>query len=159
MDLFVNNIITLKPIDKENAALLFPLFKADLKEISRWFPFDDDYRLEYDLAYIDEKKPPFDETFVVYYKDTVCGRVGLYDYDEINNEIFVYYWIATPFRRNHIAINSLLSVVAYLKTLDVKTVLFEVKRENSESLALLNKLPEVTTVSADEKTITYSLIL
>ena len=50
MDISVSDNIYLKPIDHENAALLFPLFKADLKEISRWFPFDEDYQLEYDLA-------------------------------------------------------------------------------------------------------------
>ena len=61
MELSANDRIQLKTIDRENAALLFPLFKADLKEISRWFPFDEDYKLEYDLSYVEEKDPPFDK--------------------------------------------------------------------------------------------------
>lgn len=37
MDLIVNDSIRLKPIDRENAALLFPLFKADLKRYPNGF--------------------------------------------------------------------------------------------------------------------------
>ena len=69
--------------------MLFPLFKADLMEISQWFPFDEDYQLEYDLAYVDEKTPPFDETFVIYYNGKPYGRVGLYDYDQSKGEIYL----------------------------------------------------------------------
>lgn len=35
MDLFVDDQIILKPLNKENAAELFPFFKIDLTELSR----------------------------------------------------------------------------------------------------------------------------
>ncbi len=156
MLLTVNEKIQLKPIDKENAAILFPLFKADLKEISRWFPFDENYQLKYDFSYIDEKEPPFDETFVIYYKTKPCGRVGLYDYDKNKKEIFLYYWVASPYRRKHIAIDSVNTVLDYLKNLEIKTVLFDVKKENKNSILLINKIPNTSIVSEDTDILIYS---
>ena len=156
MLLTVNEKIELKPIDKENAAILFPLFKADLKEISRWFPFDENYQLNYDFSYIDEKEPPFDETFVIYYKTKPCGRVGLYDYDKNKKEIFLYYWVASPYRRKHIAIDSVNTVLDYLKNLEIKSVLFDVKKENKNSILLINKIPNTSIVSEDTDILIYS---
>lgn len=138
MELFVNGKIQLKTINYENAAMLFPLFKADIKEISKWFPFDEDYKLEYDLSYVDEKTPPFDETFVIYYNGKPCGRVGLYDYDQSKGELYLYYWVASPFRRKHIAVDSVLTVMDYLKSSGLKGVRFDVKKENEYSIALIN---------------------
>ena len=142
MELVVNDNIQLKTIDHENAAMLFPLFKSDLKEISQWFPFDEDYKLEYDFAYVDEKKPPFDETFVIFYNGEPCGRVGLYDYNQDKGEIYLYYWVASLYRRKHIAIDSVLTVMDYLKSLGLKGVLFDVKKENEYSIALINCLSD-----------------
>lgn len=141
MDLAVNESIQLKTIDHENAALLFSLFKADLKEISQWFPFDEDYRLEYDFAYVDEKRPPFDETFVIFYNGGPCGRVGLYDCDLSTGEIYLYYWVASPYRRKHIASAAVRTVMDYLKSSGLKSVLFDVKKENRSSIALIHCLP------------------
>ena len=141
MELSANDRIQLKTIDRENAALLFPLFKADLKEISRWFPFDEDYKLEYDLSYVEKKVPPFDETFVIYYNGLPCGRVGLYDYDPSKGEIYLYYWVASPFRRKHIALDSVLTVMEHLKSLGIKGVLFDTKKANKSSIALIDHLP------------------
>ena len=141
MELFVNGKIQLKTIDYENAAMLFPLFKADLKEISQWFPFDEDYKLDYDLTYVDEKTPPFDETFVIHYDGKPCGRVGLYDYDQSKGELYLYYWVASPFRRKHIAIDSVLAVMGHMRSLGLKAVLFDVKKENAYSISLIDQLP------------------
>ena len=141
MEIVVNGTIQLKSIDYENAALLFPLFKADLKELSQWFPFDEDYQLEYDLSYVDEKKPPFDETFVIYYNGSPCGRVGLYDYDQTKGTLYLYYWVASPFRRKHIAMDSVLAVMEYLKSSGVQGVRFDVKKGNTYSISLINQLP------------------
>ena len=149
MELSVNSNIQLRAITHENAALLFPLFKADLKEISQWFPFDEEYQLAYDLAYVDEKKPPFDETFVIYYHGEPCGRVGLYDYDQSRSEIYLYYWVASPYRRKHIAVDSVLAVMDYLKSLGLKSVLFDVKKANVYSIALINHLPGAVLIKED----------
>ena len=149
MELYVDESLRLEPIDRENAALLFPLFRADLKELRRWFPFDEDYNLEYDLAYADEKKPPFDETFVIYYEGQPCGRVGLYDHDPEKDEIYLYYWVASPFRRRHIALRSVLAVLKHLNGLGIKRALFEVKKANAESFALIRNLPG-TQIERDE---------
>ncbi len=156
MDLIVNDSIRLKPIDRENAALLFPLFKADLKEISQWFPFDEDYKLEYDLAYVDEKDPPFDETFVIYRNGEPCGRVGLYDHDQSKGEIYLYYWVASPFRRKHIALDSVLAVMDYLGSLGLKRVLFDVKKRNEYSIALIRSLPGAILLSVEAGGLIYA---
>ena len=155
MELSVNDKIQLKPIDHENAAMLFPLFKADLKEISQWFPFDEDYQLEYDLSYVDEKTPPFDETFVTYYDGRPCGRVGLYDYDQSKGELYLYYWVASPFRRKHIAISSVLAVMEYLKSLGLKGVRFDVKKENEYSISLIRQLPNAVLLQEEEDGLIY----
>lgn len=141
MELFVNDSVKLKPIDHENADLLFPLLKADLKEISQWFSIGEDYKLEYEHAFVDEKNPPFDETFVIYYDGQPCGRVGLYDYDQSKAELYLYYWVASAFRRKHIAIESILTVIDHLKSLGLKGVLFDLKKGNEYSIALINQLP------------------
>ena len=159
MILTVNENIQLKPIDKENAELLFPLFKADLKEICRWFPFDENYQLNYDFSYIDEKEPPFDETFVIYYNSEPCGRVGLYDYNEKNKEIFLYYWVASPYRRKRIAFNSVNAVLDYLKNLGINSVLFDVKKENKNSILLINKIPNTSIVSEANDVLIYLHLL
>jgi RimJ/RimL family protein N-acetyltransferase len=156
MELYVNNDIQLKTIDHENAARLFPLFKADLKEISRWFPFDEDYKLEYDLSYVDEKVPPFDETFVIFYNGEPCGRVGLYDCDQSKGAIYLYYWVASPYRRKHIAVDSVLAVMEHLKSLDLKEVLFEVKKGNEYSLALIDRLPGAVLLKEEADALIYS---
>ena len=156
MELFVNERLRLRPIDRENAALLFPLFRADLPEICRWFPFDEDYKLEYDLTYADEKKPPFDEAFVIYYNGEPCGRVGLYDHDPEKSEIYMYYWVATPFRRKSIALRSVAAVLAHLRSLGIKRALFEVKKANADSLALLGRLPGTEIARDEDDTLVYS---
>lgn len=155
MEIYVNGNIQLKTINHENATMLFPLFKADLKEISQWFPFDEDYKLEYDLSYIDEKTPPFDETFVIYYNGKPCGRVGLYDYDQSKGEIYLYYWIASPFRRKHIAIDSVLTVMDYMKSLGLKGVLFDVKKGNVYSISLINQLPNAVLLNDEGNCLIY----
>ena len=155
MKLFVNEKIQLQTIDHENAALLFPLFKADLKEISQWFPFDEDYKLENDLAYVDEKKPPFDEAFVIFYNGEPCGRVGLYDYDQGSGDIYLYYWVASPFRRKHIAIDSVLTVIDYLKSLGLKCVLFDVKKENVYSISMINRLSGAAVIKDEADGLIY----
>ena len=156
MELLVNENIQLRTIDYENAARLFPLFKADLKEISQWFPFDDGYQLAYDLAYIDEKDPPFEETFVIYYRGEPCGRIGLYDYDPGKDEIYLYYWVASPYRRRHIAMDSVLTVMEYLKTLGLKTVRFEVKKGNESSAAMIRQLSNAVLVNDEAKYQVYA---
>ena len=155
MELFVNDNIQLRTIDHENATMLFPLFKADLKEICQWFPFDEDYKLEYDLSYVDEKNPPFDETFVIFFSGKPCGRVGLYDYDQSKGEIYLYYWVASPFRRNHIAIDSVLAVIDYLKSLGLKRVLFDVKKGNDHSIALIKHLSDAVLLADEAAVLIY----
>ena len=151
----VSRNIQLRAINHENAAMLFPLFKADLKEISQWFPFDEEYKLDYDLSYVDEKTPPFDETFVIYYNGKPCGRVGLYDYDQSKGELYLYYWVATPFRRKHIAIASVWAVMEYLKSLGLKGVLFDVKKENKYSISLIDQLPNAVVVNDEADGLIY----
>lgn len=151
----VSRNIQLRAINHENAAMLFPLFKADLKEISQWFPFDEEYKLDYDLSYVDEKTPPFDETFVIYYNGKPCGRVGLYDYDQSKGELYLYYWVATPYRRKHIAIASVLAVMEYLKSLGLKGVLFDVKKENKYSISLIDQLPNAVVVNDEADGLIY----
>ena len=155
MEIVVNGTIQLKSIDYENAALLFPLFKADLKELSQWFPFDEDYQLEYDLSYVDEKKPPFDETFVIYYNGSPCGRVGLYDYDQSKGTLYLYYWVASPFRRKHIAIASVLAVMDYMKSLGLKGVWFDVKKGNEYSISLIERLPNAVLLNDEGNCMIY----
>ncbi len=155
MDISVSDNICLKPIDHENAALLFPLFKADLMEISRWFPFDEDYQLEYDLSYVDEKTPPFDETFVICYDSKPCGRVGLYDYDQCQGELYLYYWVASPFRRKHIAVDSVLAVMDHVRSLGLKGVLFDVKKENGYSISLISRLPNAVLINDEAGRLIY----
>lgn len=140
MELKAGNHIVLKPIDKENAKQLFPLFKADLKELSLWFPFGEDYQVAYDLAYIDEKNPPYDETYIIFYNGVPCGRVGLYDYDEKEKELFLYYWVASPYRRKHIALHAVTTVLDFLKSLGMRRVLLEVSKDNGNSIKLITKL-------------------
>lgn len=155
MEIVVNGKIQLKSIDYENAVLLFPLFKADLKELSQWFPFDEDYQLEYDLSYVDEKKPPFDETFVIYYNGSPCGRVGLYDYDQTKGTLYLYYWVASPFRRKHIAIASVLAVMDYMKSLGLKGVWFDVKKGNEYSISLIERLPNAVLLNDEGNCMIY----
>ena len=158
MEIKANNNVVLIPINKENAEALFPLFKADLKEISRWFPFGEDYIVDYDLSYVDEKDPPYDETFIIYFQGTPCGRVGLYDYDEDKNELYIYYWVASPYRRKHVAISAINAVAKYLKTLGISRLLFDVKKENISSINLLKQL-DVHIAEEDDKCIIYSYSL
>lgn len=159
MDLFVDNQITLKPLNKENATELFPLFMADMAELSRWFPFDESYTVDNDYSYVEEKTPPYDETFVVFYQDNPCGRVGLYDYNESTGEISIYYWIATKYRKRHIGGRSVRAVLDYLMTIGIKSVLFDVKKNNHESIALIKALENMTLVSEDCKSYIYSYSL
>ena len=55
MKLSVNSNVQLRTIDHENADLLFPLLKEDLKEISQWFSIEEDYKLEYEHEYVEER--------------------------------------------------------------------------------------------------------
>ena len=159
MDLFADNQIILKPLNKENAAELFPFFKIDLAELSRWFPFDESYTVENDYSYLEEKNPPYDETFVIFYQNNPCGRVGLYDYNEATEEIYIYYWVATKYRRKHIGARSVRTVLDYLMTIGIKSVLFDVKKDNYESIALIRALENITIVSEDSKSYIYSYSL
>lgn len=105
--------------------------------------------MEYDLSYVDEKNPPFDETFVICYNNEPCGRIGLYDYDGEKSEIYLYYWVANPYRKKHIAMESILAVLNYLKNLGIKVVLLDVKKTNAQSIAFIHRLPN-TTVKTEE---------
>ncbi len=105
------------------------------------------------------EESPYDETFVIFYQNNPCGRVGLYDYDEATREIYVYYWVATKYRRKNIGARSVRSVLDYLMTIGIKSVLFDVKKDNHESIALVKALENITIVSEDSKTYTYSYTL
>lgn len=156
MDLLVDDQIILRPMDKENATELFPLFKGDLAELSRWFPFDESYTVENDYLYVEEKNPPYDETFVIIYQNNPCGRVGLYDYNEATGEIYIYYWVATKYRKRYIGARSVKAVLDYLMTIGIKSVLFDVKKNNHESIALIKDIENITIVSEDSGTYIYS---
>ena len=155
MELFVNDSIQLKSIDHENADLLFPLLKSDLKEISQWFSIGEDYKLEYEHAFVDEKNPPFEEAFVIFYYGNPCGRVGLYDYDQSKCELYLYSWVASAFRRKHIAIDSVLTVMDHLKSLGLKAVLFDLKKGNAYSIALINQLPNAVLLKDEADILIY----
>ena len=67
--------------------------------------------------------------------------MGLYDYDQTKGTLYLYYWVASPFRRKHIAIDSVLAVKEYLKSSGVQGVRFDVKKGNTYSISLINQLP------------------
>ena len=78
---------------------------------------------------------------MIFYNGEPCGRVGLYDHDQSRGEIYLYYWVASPFRRKHIALDSVLTVMEHLKSLGIKGVLFDTKKANKSSIALIDQLP------------------
>ena len=92
---------------------------------------------------------------MIYYNGEPCGRVGLYDYDQSKGEIYLYYWVASPFRRKHIAIDSVLAVMDYLKSLGMKSVLFDVKKGNEYSIELINHLPNVELLKDEANVLIY----
>ena len=149
MDLTADGDITLRPLDRENAAALWPLFRRDLAELRRWFPFDESYSLENDRDYVEGKTPPYDETYVIFFRGSPCGRVGLYDWDEAGGEISLYYWVASGYRRKRIGTRSVRAVLAHLKALGLRRALFDVKKENTESLALIRALEGACVRSED----------
>ncbi len=159
MDLYVDDEIMLKPLDQENAKKLFPLFKIDLAELSRWFPFDESYTVENDYLYVEQKDPPYDETFVIFYQNDPCGRVGLYDYNEAAGEIYIYYWVAKKYRKKHIGTRSVKTVLDYLKEIGIKSALFDVKKDNLESIALIKTLENATVASEDKRAYIFSYSL
>ena len=140
MNLVISKEITLSSINRDNATALFPLFKAEIRELSKWFPFDEDYSLEDDYEYIKEKKPPYEEAFIILYNGKACGRIGFYDYDEQRKEIYIYYWVAKAYRRKQIARDSLKGIISYLQTLHIKKALFDINKDNYDSIAFIKCL-------------------
>lgn len=104
MKLIVNPDIRLESITKETTEALYPLFMEDIRELNRWFGFDADYSIQNDYHYLDNRKPPYDDAIVVFYRGVPCGRFGLYDYSPGENSIYMYYWISSRFRRKGIAL-------------------------------------------------------
>ena len=89
------------------------------------------------------------------YKGEPCGRVGLYDYDPGKGEIYLYYWVASPFRRKHIARDSVLAVMDYLKSSGLKGVLFDVKKGNEYSVALIRHFPHAVLLKEEADALLY----
>lgn len=85
MKLIVNPDIRLESITKETTEALYPLFMEDIRELNRWFGFDADYSIQNDYHYLDNRKPPYDDAIVVFYRGVPCGRFGLYDYSPGEN--------------------------------------------------------------------------
>ena len=154
----VNSDIALKSITKELTDSLYPLFMQDIKELNRWFGFDADYSIQNDYQYLEVRKPPYDDAIVILYRGEPCGRFGLYDYNFEQKSIYMYYWIASRFRRNGIARAGLEAMLVYLKDLDIKEVLFDVDKENLASVCLLESYPGVR-LKREEKHRTYSYFL
>ena len=158
MNLVVNDDIRLESISKETTEALFPLFMEDIVELNRWFGFDPDYSIKNDYQYLEERKLPYDDAIVVIYRGVPCGRFGLYDYTPKESSLYMYYWISSHYRRKGIALAAMGSMLEYLQQLHVKEVLFDVDRENTSSIKLLEHYPNIR-LKSQEKRLIYSSLL
>lgn len=155
MKLTINDKIRLESITKETTEALYPLFMKDIAELNKWFGFDANYSIQNDYQYLDARQPPYDDAIVVFYCNEPCGRFGLYDYNCEEHSIFMYYWISSRFRRKGIAYTVMKVMLEYLQELQINEVLFDVDRENSASIKLLEKYPDIR-LKEDGKRLIYS---
>ncbi len=155
MKFIVNPDIRLESITKETTEALYPLFMEDITELNKWFSFDTDYSTQNDYQYLNNRKQPYDDAIVVLYRDTPCGRFGLYGYKPAENSLYMYYWISSPFRRKGIARTAMGSVLEYLRGLSVWKVLFDVDRQNFSSIELLGKNPDIY-LESEEKHLIFA---
>ena len=158
MKIQINLELKLESITRESTEALYPLFCEDIGELNRWFGFDTDYRIENDYRYLEMRKPPYDDTIVIFYQDTPCGRFGLYDYNCEEGLVFLYYWVSSRFRRRGIGLSCMKAMLQYLKDLDIKEVCFDVDEANEASIRLLEKLPEIR-MKSKERHLIYSCLL
>lgn len=158
MNLIVNENIRLESISKETTEALFPLFMEDIAELNRWFGFDPDYNINNDYQYLEARELPYDDAIVVIYQGLPCGRFGLYDYSPEENSLYMYYWISSRYRRKGIALTAMGSMLEYLRQLHVREVLFDVDRENTGSIKLLEDYPDIR-LKSQEKRLIYSSLL
>lgn len=157
MEVTVNREIRLESIDKSSTDALYPLFMEDISELNRWFGFDSDYSIQNDYRYLETRKPPYDDAIVIFSQGEPCGRFGLYDYNGKENSIFMYYWVSSRFRQRGIGLACMEAMLQYLRELGIKEVLFDVDRENSASIRLLQKIPEIR-LKSKEKRLLYSCL-
>lgn len=158
MKIILNDKIILESITKETAETLYPLFMEDISELNRWFGFDSDYSINNEYQYIEERKLPYEDAIIVIYYGVPCGRFGLYDYNPLENSLYMYYWISSRYRRKGIASTVMGFMLEYLQRLHVKEVLFNVDRENTGSINLLENRQNVRLKSQDKHLI-YSCLL
>lgn len=155
MQIQINRELRLESITRESLETLYPLFREDIEELNRWFGFDTDYSIENEYRYLEARKPPYDDAVVIFYQDAPCGRFGLYDYNGKENSTFMYYWVSSRFRQRGIGLACMKVMLQYLRELGIKEVLFDVDEENSVSIRLLQKIPEIR-LKLKEKRLLYS---
>lgn len=158
MKLVINDEISLESITKETTEALYPLFMEDIAELNKWFGFDADYSIQNDYQYLGTMQPPYDDAIVVLYRNEPCGRFGLYDYNCDEHSIFMYYWISSRFRRKGIACAVMKAMLEYLRELQIEEILFDVDGENSASIRMLEKYPDIR-LKEEGKHLIYSCSL
>lgn len=162
MAAMMNQEVSIALMTRTSARQVFPLFRDDMDELVRWFAFDPDYSLENDYnTIISDSQTSYSRTFIVFFKGIPCGRIGLYDYDEASRSIYLYYWVSSQYRRQHIASHGISLALQYVREMDaaIARVCFDVNRENDVSLAMLRKIPGITEEPIDKKRIMLSVKL
>ena len=156
----VDNHMILSSMTEKSARLLFPLFREDIAELVRWFGFDVSFSMESEMQYLAERVLPYDDAIIVHWDGIPCGRIGIYDFDEDNHSIFLYYWVSSRYRRIGIARNSIRAALDFLRSIGIQEVLFDVDRDNLPSVNLLESLPGVFVKDGDhEKYVIYAVKL
>ncbi len=137
----INKDITLKPLNKKDAKKYYQLTNIDREELKEIFNSITDTSTLKDEQDFITKLTNKKENLYIYYKKTLCGKIGVYHYNKDENSYELYYYLSSIFRKKGIITKTCNYFIKYVfKKLKANIIKIYINTDNLESNKIMNKL-------------------
>ena len=146
MEITVNDNIKLQTLVPEHAEELYELILASKEHLQRWLPWVKNVdSINYIENFIQEtilrsdNKTEF--AFVIFYKETMAGRIGLYHLQQQNKIGEIGYWLGKDYVGKGIIGQCCAAIIDYgFEVAELNRIVIKSGTENTESFRIPEKL-------------------
>lgn len=138
----VSEDIQLTRITEDDAVAVFKAIDEHRDSLRTWLPFVDyTQKVEDSLAFIQSTQQTEEQVFVICYKDTFAGLIGLKNIDQANHKAEIGYWIIPSQEGKGMVTRSCWRLAEYaFEELDLNRLLIRVAVENRKSRMVVARL-------------------
>ncbi len=146
MTIHVDEKIRLDQFEKKHGQAIFDLASQNKNYLNKWLPWVDnmqsvDFIFNYISASNQRTKEGHEITFVIFYNDTIVGRIGVYKIDHQNKIGEIGYWIGEEFQGNGTVTKSCEALINYcFSELKLNRIEIRCGTENQKSKTIPNRI-------------------